>query len=55
MSYLDPEFVATLGPAAMGDPSGIRRGWTKSGATPSPNRKTSAASDYYAASLMRNP
>lgn len=51
VSYLDPEFVATLGPAAMGDPSNqawLDKIWSYTVA----QSKTSAASDYYAASLM---
>lgn len=50
-SYLDPEFVATLGPAAMADPSNqawLDKIWSYTVA----QSKTSAANDYYAASLM---
>ena len=51
VSYLDPEFVATLGPAAMGDPSNqawLDKIWSYTVA----QSKTSAAKEYYAASLM---
>lgn len=51
VSYLDPEFVAMLGPAAMADPSNqawLDKIWSYTVA----QSKTSAAKDYYAASLM---
>ncbi|MGV0992941.1 MAG: glycosyl hydrolase family 8 [Mycobacterium sp.] len=51
VNYLDPEFVATLGPAAMGDPSNqawLDKIWTYTVA----QSQTSAANSYYSASLM---
>lgn len=51
VSYLDPEFVATLGPAAMADPA--NQAWLdKIWAYTVAQSKTSAVQDYYAASLM---
>jgi endo-1,4-beta-D-glucanase Y len=51
VSYLDPEFVATLGPAAMGDPA--NQAWLdKIWAYTVAQSQTSAANSYYSASLM---
>lgn len=50
VSYLDPEFVAVLGPAAMGNSANqawLDKIWTYTVA----QSKTSAMNDYYAASL----
>ena len=51
VSYLDPEFVATLGPAAMGNPA--NQAWLdKIWAYTVAQSQTSAANSYYTASLM---
>ena len=51
VSYLDPEFVATLGPAAMGNPA--NQAWLDSiWAYTVAQSQTSAANSYYSASLM---
>lgn len=51
VSYLDPEFVATLGPAAMGNSA--NQAWLdKIWAYTVAQSNTSAANSYYSASLM---
>ncbi len=51
VTYLDPEFVATLGPAAMGNAA--NQAWLdKIWAYTVAQSKTSAMNDYYAASLV---
>ena len=51
VTYLDPEFVATLGPAAMTNPANqvwLDKIWNYTVA----QSKTSAMNEYYAASLV---